>query len=234
MEAFAERMPGSLSGGERRRVALAQVLALEPSVLLLDEPTLNLDPPARAALLRDLKRVQRDMDLSVLHVTHDFEEAFAQADRVSVMRDGRLVQTGTADEVFRSPRDEDLARFVGVENILGGRVVEESGEAGAAGEMRFDTGHNRFVLSERGSGTRVILRAEDILLAREPPQTSARNVVRARVVSLEDRGATARVGLDANGDLLKAIVTRSALQELDLRLGDEAYAAFKASALRLL
>lgn len=228
LEGLAARMPATLSGGERRRVALAQVLAPRLSVLLLDEPTLNLDPPTRTALLHDLKRIQRELGLTVLHVTHDFEEAFAQADLVSVMRAGRIVQSGTADEVFRAPRDEALARFVGVENIWEGRVVR-AGDA-----FVFETGRNRFVLAESGEGTRVILRAEDVLLAREEPRTSARNVLRCRVVSLEVRGATVRVGLDANGDAVKAIVTRGALGELRLGLGDDVHAAFKASALRLL
>ncbi len=118
MEALAERLPAQLSGGQQQRVALARALVTEPQVLLLDEPLSALDPFLRGRVRAELKRLQRELGISFIHVTHTQEEAMALADLVVVMNAGRIEQVGAARLVFDRPRSEFVARFIGGHNIV--------------------------------------------------------------------------------------------------------------------
>ncbi len=120
---FERRAVATLSGGEQQRVALARALAPEPRVLLLDEPLGSLDRRLRDRLLGDLEQVFASLDVTALYVTHDQSEAFALGDRVAVMRAGRVVQVGSADELWAGPADEDTARFLGLSNVRDGVVI---------------------------------------------------------------------------------------------------------------
>ncbi|CAB4939693.1 unannotated protein [freshwater metagenome] len=118
LSGFGDRLPGTLSGGERQRVALARALAVEPRLILLDEPLSALDATLRERLAGDLREILHAAGTTALLVTHDHEEAFALADRLAVMRDGRVVQSGDIDEVWREPVDEDTALFLGYARVL--------------------------------------------------------------------------------------------------------------------
>ncbi|HET6623010.1 MAG TPA: ABC transporter ATP-binding protein [Gaiellaceae bacterium] len=120
---YEQRAIATLSGGEQQRVALARALAPEPRVLLLDEPLGSLDRLLRDRLLEELQRIFAELSVTALYVTHDRAEAFALGDRVAVMRTGRVVQVGTADELWARPADEDVARFLGLANVRDGQVV---------------------------------------------------------------------------------------------------------------
>ena len=115
---YDDRLPGTLSGGERQRVALARALAVEPRLILLDEPLSALDASLRERLAGDLRDILRAAGTTALLVTHDHEEAFALADRLAVMRAGRVVQSGGIDEVWREPADEQTALFLGYARVL--------------------------------------------------------------------------------------------------------------------
>jgi len=117
------RSVATLSGGEQQRVALARALAPEPRVLLLDEPLGSLDRRLRDRLLEDLEKLFDELGVTALYVTHDQAEAFALGDRVAVMRAGRVGQTGTPDELWAHPADEDVARFLGLRNVRDGAIV---------------------------------------------------------------------------------------------------------------
>ena len=128
LEGYADRSPATLSGGERQRVALARALAVNPRLLLLDEPLSALDRGLRERLATDLHDILRKAGATAMLVTHDQEEAFAVADRMAVMRDGRIVQGGTLDEVWRQPADGWTAQFLGYATVLTGdraRVVRD-------------------------------------------------------------------------------------------------------------
>jgi spermidine/putrescine transport system ATP-binding protein len=119
---FGERDPASLSGGQRQRVALARSLVTEPRVLLLDEPLSSLDRGLREELQTELTRIQREVGTAFLYVTHDQESAMTMADRVAVMADGRLVETGTPERLYREPETAFVARFFGDAAVVEGRV----------------------------------------------------------------------------------------------------------------
>jgi thiamine transport system ATP-binding protein len=123
LEGFEHRSVGTLSGGERQRVALARALAPEPRVLLLDEPLGSLDRRLRDRLLEDLEDLFDELAQTAVYVTHDQTEAFALGDRIAVMREGRIVQTATPDELWAHPRDADVARFLGLGNVAGATAV---------------------------------------------------------------------------------------------------------------
>jgi len=118
MERFAERLPSQLSGGQQQRVALARALVTDPAILLLDEPLSALDPFLRIKVRAELKRFQRELGISFIHVTHSQEEAMALADLIVVMSDGRIEQAGRPREIFNAPRTEFVARFMGGHNVM--------------------------------------------------------------------------------------------------------------------
>ncbi|MGD1877029.1 MAG: ABC transporter ATP-binding protein [Kiloniellaceae bacterium] len=120
MAAYAERLPGQLSGGQQQRVALARALITSPAILLLDEPLSALDPFLRIRMRLELKRLQRELGISFIHVTHSQDEALALADGIIVMNGGRIEQAGTPQQVFNAPQTEFVARFIGGHNVLKG------------------------------------------------------------------------------------------------------------------
>ncbi|WP_298957823.1 ABC transporter ATP-binding protein [uncultured Roseibium sp.] len=118
MDAYAERLPSQLSGGQQQRVALARALITEPTVLLLDEPLSALDPFLRIRMRLELKRLQRELNISFIHVTHSQDEALALADDIIVMNGGKIEQAGPPQVVFNTPATEFVARFIGGHNVL--------------------------------------------------------------------------------------------------------------------
>ena len=137
MTDYAERKPSELSGGQQQRVALARALVTDPNVLLLDEPLSALDPSLRLRMRAELKRLQHELGIAFVHVTHSQDEAMALADVVVVMRDGRIEQVGTPREVFARPTTPFVARFMGAHNVLaspGGPVSLRSDQISIVGE----------------------------------------------------------------------------------------------------
>jgi len=120
LDDYAARLPAHLSGGQQQRVALARALITEPQILLLDEPLSALDPFLRVKVRAELKRLQKELGISFVHVTHSQDEAMALADRIVVMKGGLIEQVGTPHEVFTKPATEFVARFMGGHNIIRG------------------------------------------------------------------------------------------------------------------
>jgi ABC-type Fe3+/spermidine/putrescine transport system ATPase subunit len=126
---FLDRYPAELSGGERQRAAVARAIVAGPRLLLLDEPLTGLDANLRVVLLRTIRQVQRTLGVTACYVTHDQEEALGLADRVVVMRNGVVLQSGTPEEVYQRPRSAFVAGFVGISNLVEGEVLTELGGA---------------------------------------------------------------------------------------------------------
>lgn len=227
-----ERMPEELSGGERQRVALGRALCLEVQVLLLDEPLSALDPALRSRLWRDLKRVHGALAPTVLHVTHDFEEALALADRMCVMADGKIVQTGRPDEVFRKPVNEFVAHFAHSENVFRGQVTGRQGEDEQEEVSAIVVGGLTLAAITRHSGdVGVTVRPEDILLSAQAFASSARNAFPGRVVSWSPGLAITRVRVAVAPEVeFVAAVTNSSFRDLHVEQGSPVHLIFKATA----
>lgn len=187
---LAERRPDRISGGQAQRVALARALAPRPRLLLLDEPFSALDSAIRVGLRRELVRLKRELDLTIVFVTHDLREAFNVADRIAVFDRGRVLQTGPRDEVFSRPVNARVAELTEARNIWRGRVV--SGPAGVA----VDTGRMTLRVDAApapvGSVVDICIRPERIILLRPErrPRDAARDtVVEAEIVDETAHGA---------------------------------------------
>jgi molybdate/tungstate transport system ATP-binding protein len=128
ISSLKDRYPGSLSGGEQQRVAIARALATDPSVLLLDEPFASLDPRNRDECIRVMQELKDTRPVTVLQVSHSGDEAYALADRVVVLLDGRVAQAGTPDEIFCHPASPEVALFVGMENVLTGKIMNNGSD----------------------------------------------------------------------------------------------------------
>ncbi len=217
-----------LSAGEVQRVALGRALLLEPDVLFLDEPTANLDAGVRAAIREDLDRVARTRARSIVLATHERGEAFYLADRVAVLRAGRVVQSGTPADLFENPSDPFIAGVTGAELSLLGTVERADGEVL---EVRVEDARLTAV-GRAAVGRRVRLgyRPEDLFLTLEEPTGSARNRLRCRVAEVRSMGGLVRVRLAGPPELL-AIVTRAAAAEMELVEGRTAWVQVKATAL---
>jgi molybdate transport system ATP-binding protein len=231
IEALLGRRPGELSGGQRQRVALARALAPSPRLLLLDEPLSALDAPARAELRGELRRTLEDAGVPAVVVTHDRAEALALGDRMVVMVDGGVRQTGRVDEVFAAPADVDVARVVGTENVMRVRLVRRADglavvRAGPVELVGVDPG----ALEDEAYAC---IRAEEVVLeeTRGSP-TSAQNLLPGVVVARSDEGPLVRVRLDC-GTPLVALVTRASAERLGLVPGRRIAALVKAPAVRL-
>jgi tungstate transport system ATP-binding protein len=231
---LASRAARTLSGGEAQRVALARALALEPEVLLLDEPFSGLDAPTRAALVTDLGAILRADRVTTVLVTHERGEAQALADRVGVLMDGRLRQLDETARVFYAPVSEDVARFVGVETLVAGSVVKRD-----AGITTVDVGGSLLeVAAEAAAGARVrvAIRPEDVTLTTAegtPVASSARNVLAGTVTAVNASTHATHVIVDVGFTLVAAVTARSA-RDLGLRPGSRVRAMFKASAAHLI
>ncbi|MBW7905250.1 MAG: ABC transporter ATP-binding protein [Phycisphaerae bacterium] len=229
-----ERRPATLSGGERQRVGLVRALASRPRLVLLDEPFMALNASLRRELWWLVRELQRNWRLTVLLVTHDLAEAYFLADCVTVLLDGRVVQQGDKAEVYGRPAAAEVARFLGVETLQPGRIVERR-----EGLVVVEAGSARLTaLAPDGVSDLVLvsIRGEDVMLEREsdPPRiASARNRLPARVVSVQPGSPLLCVELDA-GFPLFALVTRPACEELALQPGTSVTAVVKAPAVHLL
>jgi putative spermidine/putrescine transport system ATP-binding protein len=167
-----DRYANQLSGGQQQRVALARALARQPEVLLLDEPLSALDAKIRLRLRGELRRIQQDLGITAIHVTHDQEEALSIADRIAVMRDGRIEQVGPPEEIYAVPRTDFVADFIGVCNLLPGRVL-----SAVDGVVEWEGQRLRARLSDRADGQPVTLavRPEKFRLMTGPGDSGTAN-----------------------------------------------------------
>ena len=213
---LADRYPAQLSGGQRQRVALARALAIEPKVLLLDEPFGALDAKVRKELRRWLRRLHDEMHITSVFVTHDQEEALELADRVVVMNSGRVEQVGTPGEVYDHPASPFVYDFLGNVNRFECTVAD--------GEAKLDGLGISLPAAGVGAGPAVaFVRPHDVELIRlDAPDAgvSGHGVPRARIRHIHAIGPTARIELDLDGHAMEAAMDQDRLRHLGLREGD--------------
>jgi tungstate transport system ATP-binding protein len=229
MTEYRDRNAKTLSGGETQRVAIARALATQPELLLLDEPTANLDPVSVSKIEEVLEHIIGEHKMTVLMATHDMSQGQRLASRIGVLVGGRVLQVGTPNEIFTLPESREVAEFVGVENILVGVVVKR--ENGLA-TIELDGGRIEAISDyDIGEKVYVLVRPEDITLTLSQDVTSARNTFPGRIVKTALVGALVRVEVDCGFPLLGLVTKRSAA-ELNLTPGRSICTSFKASAVR--
>jgi putative spermidine/putrescine transport system ATP-binding protein len=236
---FADRLPGHLSGGQQQRVALARAAITEPRVLLLDEPLSALDEQLRIQMRTELRRMQRELGITFIHVTHTQVEAIALADLVVVMEKGKIKQAGPAREVYAQPRDRYVADFLGGQNVLTGKVQMINGAS-----LVFSATDAKDIKVPLQDGIRVAdgelvdvaVRRDDIRLR---PGTSAPdpewNAVSTRIRAIEYQGFFVKVMLDSVGEQeFVAYVPERQFFEDAFEVGDVVLATWSPERSRLL
>jgi sulfate/thiosulfate transport system ATP-binding protein len=216
LDAFADRYPSQLSGGQRQRVALARALAVEPKVLLLDEPFGALDAKVRKELRRWLRRLHDDFHITSIFVTHDQEEALDVADRIVVMNDGRIEQIGSPEEVYDHPNSPFVYDFLGNVNLFHGRM-----ENGKLLNVHLDldaadleSGENKLAVG--------YVRPHDVTIEREGIVAEA---IQATIVHIHVVGRSVQVELKRldNDQFLEAELTKERYRELNLNVGESVF-----------
>lgn len=236
MEDYAERVPTQLSGGQQQRVALGRALVTNPSVLLLDEPLSALDPFLRVRMRDELRRMQRELGITFVHVTHSQEEAMALADLVVVMDQGRIEQSGTPREVYNKPESLFVARFIGGHNIVTGRLTGKKGahamlEGAGGGQFRVPKTD-----AEIGAPIVFAVRSDKVAVGKkEGGLRRADNRLPGTVRSVEYQGAWVQVGLDVpDVDEFTVMLNESEFDAHPVSAGDQVAATWSAADVHVL
>lgn len=226
------RKPDTLSGGEQQRVALARSLVVEPKLLLMDEPFSALDPQTRRQTRKLLKQAVEKKNTTVVHISHDLDDAWSLATKVAVFRDGRMLQFGDLDEVFNRPGSRFIANFVGAAVITG--IVAKNGKD--VSTISFDD-FNLQSIDEATPGTevKVALRPENIILSKNhPEQISVQNVLKSELEEIVNEGKTSMIFLRYKNTKFRVLVTNNAVAQLSLKPGDTVYALIKSASVRII
>ena len=167
MDNFAERVPAQMSGGQQQRVALVRALVLHPGVLLFDEPLSNLDAKLRLHMRDEIRRIQKEIGITSIYVTHDQSEAMAMSDKIVILKDGIVQQVGNPQEIYQHPANEFVANFIGKANILEGKIVKK-----VNGKITIDTDKAEYVVNgetkwKEGDSVKIVVRPEAIEVGKD-------------------------------------------------------------------
>lgn len=231
---LSQRKATTLSGGEMQRVSIARAMVTEPEVLLLDEPTANLDPVSSEVIEDLIFKINKDLHTTIILSTHDMIQGQRLADRMGVIINGRMIQIGTTNDIFYKPVCKDIARLIGIDTNLKG--VVKTNDRGLA---EIEIGNSIFeAVTSISSGQRVALyiRPEEITLILPDSvsrNTSARNQLSGRITKLVQHGPFIRVTIDC-GSSLTALITSRSCRELSLAVGMTVIAGVKATAIHVI
>jgi len=227
LEGFEKRRTKKLSGGEQQRVSLARALALGRELLLLDEPTVNLDPKHVSIIEEIIQRVNQEEKTTIVLATHNMFQAESISKKVALIIEGTVKQIGTNHEIF-GKSNKYLTSFTRLENVFSGTSKNSKGTSIVAvnQQLSIETAFNR-----PGKVT-VHVRPEDILVSTKPIISSARNVFKGKIVGITDLGSLIKLTVDA-GKKFSVQITKKSLTEMKLNVGSEVFLTFKASSVRL-
>ena len=230
---YVRSRAGDLSGGEQQRVALSRVLVTEPEILLLDEPTANLDPTSTTTIETIVKRMNREMGTTVVMNTHNLLQGQRLSDRVAVMMDGTIEQTGPPRQVFQAPASRAIATFVGIDNILHGRVSEVEEDLTGV-EVAGRTIRSKTLPPPGTDDVDILIRGEDIDLVRDADADPRKNRLACTVETIESLGPYVRMDVDCGGFSLVVRMTARTAAEQEFDTGMEAWAVFRPRVVHLL
>jgi tungstate transport system ATP-binding protein len=228
--AYRKSNARTLSGGEVQRVAIARAIVNEPEVLLLDEPTANLDPISTSKIEELVANIIHRYDTTIIMATHDMSQGQRLADRIGVLINGEILQTGVPRDVFSSPLNREVAEFVGVENIIDGVIVSSQDKV-----VTIDIGSGVIeAISDYAVGEEVCacVRPEDIILALSRVSSSARNSFFGEITQVVSLGPLSRIEINC-GFRLVALVTKRSAEELNLTRTKKVCATFKATGVHI-
>jgi molybdopterin-binding protein len=228
------RMPESLSGGEKQRVALARTMASLPRILLLDEPLVSLDIQLRTGIMGLLRKIHQKGQ-TIIHVTHDYEEAITLGTRIAVMNNGEIIQTGSPEEVFQHPKNEFVANFIGIRNFFRA-IIETENKGDNSNTLKVSIGQNIslcLTTQDPGKEGYVMIRGEEIVISNERSDSSACNNLEGLIKEIYPGSNGIEVIVDV-GVLLIVNITKNSLKKLQLTTGKKVWLSFKASAVKYL
>ncbi len=231
LSAERDRNARTLSGGEAQRVAIARAIVIEPEVLLLDEPTANLDPISASKIEELIAYIIHQYNTTIIMATHDMSQGQRLANRIGVLVNGEIVQVGDSRQVFNFPRNREVAEFVGVENIIDGVIASNEDKV-----VTIDIGGSIIeAISDYPVDEEVCacVRPEDITLALSKTPSSARNLFIGEVVKVVSIGSLTRVEIDCGFPLVALVIKKSA-EALNLESGRRVCASFKATGVHVI
>jgi len=216
----------TLSGGEAQRVALARTLIRDPKCILLDEPFSSLDVQLRDDLRSLLRKINR-LGKTIIHVTHDYEEAVTLAHKVAVFQNGRLIQQGLPPDVFANPKSAFVARFRGIRNFFAGKMITND-------RIQTEEGLEIQILpQEKKSSGYALLKSQDVVVSKENFQSSICNTFKGKVTDIVPSFKGNEIVIE-DKIKLTAFISHQSLTKLELKIGDEVWAGFKASGIKFL
>ncbi|MFH1320793.1 MAG: ABC transporter ATP-binding protein [Bacteroidota bacterium] len=224
------RKPDTLSGGELQRVALARTLALKPKLLLLDEPLASLDVQLRNELRGLLRKINRNGQ-TIIHVTHDYEEAISLANRIAIIHDGTIIQTGNPKEVFQHPKSQFAANLTGIKNFFKVKINEDG--KGKNKAFINDTIPISILTDEAEGDGYILIRSEDIIISGKKLESSATNNFKGVVIDI----IPAKLGVEVFVEIgikLSVLITKESSEKFNLSEGKNIWVSFKASAVKFL
>ncbi len=236
IEDLLKRYPKQLSGGQRQRVAIARSLAMEPTILLMDEPLASLDSGLKNRIIPYLYEIRERFEMPILYVTHTISEAMALADEAYVLSDGKITAKGQPHQLLTSPSALPIANMTGVENVFSLSVSKSDKDKGITElEIGKQTLKIPYIDRNIGESVPVGIRAEDIMVSLEPNlPISARNSLKGSIDEIEIVGDMIILFIIVEGFHLSVKITHSAREQLDLRQNTEVYCVIKANAINLL
>ena len=228
LEGFEKRSARKLSGGEQQRVAIARALVLKTQLLLLDEPTANLDPKNAGILEEVIDTVNRENKVTIVMATHNMFQAKKLPHRIALMDDGKITEVGAPAEIF-GKLSKNLASFAAVDNTFTGTA-----KATAAGTSKVDVGNGVQieVTAQRQGATAVFVNPQDIILSKTAVKSSARNVFKGRITEITDLGSLVKLKVDV-GKPFTVQITKRSFSEMALNLNAEVFITFKASSVHV-